>query len=129
MHELIASARLTLTHHACNSAPATVHVPERILIRFVQNIAGSVLLFPTGVGCPTEHDGLPAPNLQTLNSELEKARNAERLKSVTPEAKAASDRRAWSQWLQRYGRRLAKEAAAGADPHERVRVQNSTNPR
>jgi len=66
---------------------------------------------------------------QTLNSELEKARNAERLKSVTPEAKAASDRRAWSQWLQRYGRRLAKEAAAGADPHERVRVQNSTNPR
>ncbi|KAF5829214.1 hypothetical protein DUNSADRAFT_16406 [Dunaliella salina] len=32
---------------------------------------------------------------QMLNSELEKARNAERLKSVTPEAKAASDCRAW----------------------------------
>jgi len=46
-----------------------------------------------------------------------------------PNPLQAANRTAWSRWLQRYGKRLAKEVAAGASNEERVRVQNATNPR
>ena len=58
-----------------------------------------------------------------------RAQAASKWRSSTPEAKAASDRAAWSSWLARYCRRLAREAAAGAGARERAAAMSGANPR
>lgn len=64
-----------------------------------------------------------------IQTEMDRSKRYEQLQRLSPEAKAEQDRAKWSAWLQRYGDRLARDAAAGADPQERRRVMDSTNPR
>lgn len=66
---------------------------------------------------------------QVLQDELERHWRVDALRRVSPQEKAASDRRAWLRWLDRYGTRLAAEARVGADNGKRVAVMNSTNPK
>jgi ABC-type phosphonate transport system ATPase subunit len=61
--------------------------------------------------------------------DMERAKRAETIASMPEDERLKRDRAAWGAWLQRYGERLRREAAAGSRPEERVRVMNSTNPR
>ena len=71
----------------------------------------------------------PLHCLQLIQSEIERMNTASKLKDITPEQKAQSDRRAWQSWLARYAARLLREAEAGLDNGHRVQVMNATNPR
>ena len=67
--------------------------------------------------------------LQVLQRDLEKAKAQESLRSLSPQQKRERDTTAWAAWLNRYAQRLGREATAGTDPAERVRIMNATNPR
>lgn len=67
--------------------------------------------------------------MQLIQSEIDRMNAAAKLKGISPEQKAESDRKAWRAWLARYAARLHREAEAGADSVKRVRVMNETNPR
>lgn len=67
--------------------------------------------------------------MQMIQAEVERMSASAKLLEVTPEQKAEKDRKAWQGWLARYAARLHREAAAGADPQQRVHTMNATNPR
>lgn len=56
-------------------------------------------------------------------------KRAEALATMPEAERLQRDRAIWSAWLGRYERRLHREAEAGADAQERIRVMNATNPR
>ena len=67
--------------------------------------------------------------MQLIQSEIDRMNAAAKLKGISPEQKAESDRKAWRAWLARYAARLQREAEAGGDSARRVQVMNETNPR
>eukprot|EP00197_Chlamydomonas_leiostraca_P006379 CAMPEP_0202866778 /NCGR_PEP_ID=MMETSP1391-20130828/8355_1 /ASSEMBLY_ACC=CAM_ASM_000867 /TAXON_ID=1034604 /ORGANISM="Chlamydomonas leiostraca, Strain SAG 11-49" /LENGTH=630 /DNA_ID=CAMNT_0049546761 /DNA_START=152 /DNA_END=2041 /DNA_ORIENTATION=+ len=64
-----------------------------------------------------------------IQEEAERHKASEKLRAMSAQDKARADRTAWAQWLTRYGERLGREVAAGADPAARVATMNATNPR
>ena len=56
-------------------------------------------------------------------------KRAEALANMPEAERLQRDRAVWSTWLGRYGRRLQREAEAGANAQDRIRVMNATNPR
>lgn len=67
--------------------------------------------------------------LQLIQSEIDRMSTAQKLRDITPEQQAQSDRKAWQGWLARYAARLQRDADAGANHDERVKAMNAINPR
>ncbi|PNG62058.1 Selenoprotein O, partial [Tetrabaena socialis] len=65
---------------------------------------------------------------QMLATEVERQQRSTQLRAVGEADKRAADSGRWAEWLGSYGRRLQREAEAGAEPGERVRAMNGANP-
>ena len=70
-----------------------------------------------------------SPCPQDILRDLERMKRAEALATMPEAERSLRDRAVWSTWLGRYGRRLRREAEAGASAQDRIRVMNTTNPR
>ena len=66
---------------------------------------------------------------QAVAADLQRLQRAEALAKLSPAGKAASDRAAWSRWLDRYAVRLQQEAHAGADAAVRRDAMRGANPK